>query len=74
MREGCRSLATAARHVSSFTIGIDAPDVIRKKVVEAEHYPILKVKVGTADDKINMQALREVITHMSAALQRDGSI
>lgn len=47
-------------HVSSFTIGIDAPEVIRKKVVEAERYPVLKVKVGTADDKANLQALRAV--------------
>jgi L-Ala-D/L-Glu epimerase len=47
-------------HVTSFTIGIDKPDVIRKKVLEAERYPVLKVKVGVADDKINMQALREV--------------
>lgn len=48
------------QHVSSFTIGIDKPDVIRNKVLEAEQYPILKVKVGVADDKMNMQALREV--------------
>jgi L-Ala-D/L-Glu epimerase len=48
------------QHVSSFTIGIDKPDVIRKKVLEAEQYPVLKVKVGVADDKVNMQALRDV--------------
>lgn len=47
-------------HPSSFTIGIDKPDVIRKKVLEAEQYPILKMKVGVADDKVNVQALREV--------------
>ena len=47
-------------HITSFTIGIDKPDMIRKKVVEAERFPVLKVKVGVADDKINMQALREV--------------
>ncbi len=48
------------QHVSSFTIGIDKPDVIRKKVLEAAPYPVLKMKVGVADDKINVQALREV--------------
>jgi L-Ala-D/L-Glu epimerase / N-acetyl-D-glutamate racemase len=47
-------------HLTSFTIGIDKPDVIRKKVLEAEKYPVLKVKVGAADDKANMAALREV--------------
>ena len=46
-------------HITSFTIGIDKPDMIRKKVLEAEQYPVLKVKVGVADDKVNLQALRE---------------
>jgi L-alanine-DL-glutamate epimerase-like enolase superfamily enzyme len=48
------------QHVTSFTIGIDKPEVIRKKVLEAERFPVLKVKVGVPDDKANMQALREV--------------
>jgi L-alanine-DL-glutamate epimerase-like enolase superfamily enzyme len=47
-------------HITSFTIGIDKPDIFRKKVLEAEQYPVLKVKVGVPDDKANMQALREV--------------
>ena len=48
------------QHVTSFTIGIDKPEVFREKVLEAEPYPVLKVKVGVPDDKANMQALREV--------------
>ena len=48
------------QHVTSFTIGIDKPEMIRKKVLEAERFPVLKVKVGVADDKVNLQALREV--------------
>lgn len=47
-------------HVTSFTIGIDTPDVIRKKVLEAAQYPRLKVKVGVAADKENMAAIRDV--------------
>jgi L-alanine-DL-glutamate epimerase-like enolase superfamily enzyme len=47
-------------HVSSFTIGIDKPDMIRHKVLEAENYPVLKVKVGVPEDRVNLQALREV--------------
>ena len=35
-------------HITSFTIGIDKPDVIRQKVLEAEKFPVLKVKVGVA--------------------------
>jgi L-alanine-DL-glutamate epimerase-like enolase superfamily enzyme len=48
------------QHVTSFTIGIDKPEVIKKKVAEAARFPVLKVKVGVADDKANLHALREV--------------
>jgi L-alanine-DL-glutamate epimerase-like enolase superfamily enzyme len=48
------------RHVTSFSIGIDKPDLIRQKVLEAEPYPVLKLKTGVADDPVNLQALREV--------------
>ncbi|HZV35918.1 MAG TPA: dipeptide epimerase, partial [Verrucomicrobiae bacterium] len=46
-------------HVTSFSIGIDKPEIIRQKVLAAEQYPILKLKVGGPDDKANMTALRE---------------
>jgi L-alanine-DL-glutamate epimerase-like enolase superfamily enzyme len=46
-------------HRTSFSIGIAAPDLIRKKVLEAEQYPILKLKVGGPDDRENMKALRD---------------
>jgi L-alanine-DL-glutamate epimerase-like enolase superfamily enzyme len=49
---------TEGKHVSSFSIGIDSPEMIRKKVLEAESYPILKLKVGGPDDRQNMSALR----------------
>ncbi len=47
------------RHVTSFSIGIDKPDIIRQKVLEAEPYPVLKLKVGSPDDAQNLAALRE---------------
>jgi L-alanine-DL-glutamate epimerase-like enolase superfamily enzyme len=47
-------------HVTSFTIGLDTPDVIRKKVEQAALFPILKMKVGGPEDRPNFQALREV--------------
>lgn len=47
------------RHLTSFTIGIDTSEVIRKKALEAESYPILKMKMGVAEDKANWRALRE---------------
>jgi L-alanine-DL-glutamate epimerase-like enolase superfamily enzyme len=46
-------------HVTSFSIGIDKPEVIFKKVVAAENYPVLKLKVGAPNDRDNMKALRE---------------
>jgi L-alanine-DL-glutamate epimerase-like enolase superfamily enzyme len=48
------------QHVTSFTIGIDTPEVIRKKVAEAERFPVLKIKLGVTDDKANLAAVREV--------------
>jgi L-alanine-DL-glutamate epimerase-like enolase superfamily enzyme len=47
------------KHQTSFTIGLDSPEVIRQKVLEAEQYPILKLKVGGEADKDNLKALRE---------------
>lgn len=46
---------------TSFTIGIDEPDVVRQKVREAvvDEYPILKVKVGTDQDEEVLSIVRE---------------
>jgi len=46
--------------MSTFTIGIDTPDMIRKKVREADEYPILKIKLGSANDLEILQAIRDV--------------
>jgi L-alanine-DL-glutamate epimerase-like enolase superfamily enzyme len=48
------------KHVSSFTIGIDSPDVIRRKTEEADRFPVLKLKLGADDDAENLAALRAV--------------
>jgi len=45
-------------HITSFTIGIDAPDIIRKKVLEAEQFPVLKLKLGDPRDREIFAALR----------------
>ncbi len=45
-------------HVTSFSIGIDAPDIIHKKVLDAAVYPVLKLKVGAPRDRENFAALR----------------
>jgi L-Ala-D/L-Glu epimerase len=46
--------------VTSFTIGIDTPDVVRQKVAEAEPYKILKVKLGRDTDKEMIETIRSV--------------
>lgn len=44
--------------VTSFTIGIDNPEVIAQKVEEAKEYPILKIKLGSANDEEIMKTIR----------------
>jgi L-alanine-DL-glutamate epimerase-like enolase superfamily enzyme len=44
---------------SSFTIGIDSPEVMRQKVREAADYDILKIKVGTPRDREVLQMIRD---------------
>lgn len=46
-------------HLTSFSIGLDTPEVIRKKVLAAGDFPVLKLKVGDARDQDNFAALRE---------------
>ena len=43
---------------TSFTIGIDKPEVVKTKVREAAPYKILKVKLGQGNDKEMIQAVR----------------
>lgn len=45
---------------TSFTIGIDKPDVVRQKTKEAEEYKILKVKLGRDTDKEMIETIRSV--------------
>lgn len=52
-------LDPAAAPRSSFTLGIDEPEVMRLKVREAAGYPILKVKVGTPRDEAVLQLIRD---------------
>jgi L-Ala-D/L-Glu epimerase len=46
--------------LTSFTIGIDKPEVVEQKVKEADEFPLLKIKVGTDDDKSMMNTIRKV--------------
>lgn len=55
-------LDPAKAPVTSFTIGIDTPDIVRQKTREAAPYKIIKVKLGRdpATDRALIDAIREV--------------
>jgi len=46
--------------LTTFSIGIDTPEITRQKTREAEAYPVLKVKVGLATDEPTIEAVRSV--------------
>lgn len=43
---------------TSYTIGIDTPDIVRQKVDEARPYKVLKVKMGLDNDKELVETIR----------------
>lgn len=45
---------------TSFTIGIDKPEIVKEKVLEAAPYRILKVKLGQGNDKEMIETVRSV--------------
>jgi len=45
---------------TSFTIGIDTPEVVAQKVAEAQPYKILKVKLGLGNDREMIETIRTV--------------
>jgi L-alanine-DL-glutamate epimerase-like enolase superfamily enzyme len=46
--------------VTSFTIGIDSPEVVQQKVKEAAEFKILKVKLGRENDREMIETIRSV--------------
>ena len=45
---------------TSFTIGIDTPEVVKQKTIEAAPYKILKVKLGKGNDKEMIESVRAI--------------
>lgn len=46
--------------VTTFSIGIDSPEITKQKVKEADAYPVLKIKVGLDSDEPTIEAVRSV--------------
>ncbi|MES2417774.1 MAG: dipeptide epimerase [Bacteroidota bacterium] len=49
--------------LTSFTVGIDTPAVIREKLKDAEAFKVIKVKLGRDNDKELIETIRSV-THL----------
>jgi L-alanine-DL-glutamate epimerase-like enolase superfamily enzyme len=45
---------------TTYTLGIDEPEIIRQKIVEGKDYKILKVKLDGTDDKQTINTIRNV--------------
>ena len=46
--------------LTTFSIGIDTPEITKQKTLEAADYPVLKVKVGLATDEPTIEAVRSI--------------
>jgi len=46
--------------VTTFSIGIDTPEITKQKVREAEAFLVLKIKVGLESDEATIEAVRSV--------------
>ena len=46
--------------VTTFSIGIDTPEITKQKVKDAEAFPVLKIKVGLDTDEATIEAVRSV--------------
>lgn len=53
-------LDAAKAPVTTFTIGIDTPDVVRQKVKEAAGFKMLKVKLGKDNDREMIETVRSL--------------
>ena len=53
-------LDAADAPLTTFSIGIDTPEITKQKTLEAAEYSILKVKVGLATDEPTIEAVRSV--------------
>jgi L-alanine-DL-glutamate epimerase-like enolase superfamily enzyme len=46
--------------ITSYSIGLDRPEIMQKKILGAADFPIIKIKLGGDNDEAVMRAVREV--------------
>jgi L-Ala-D/L-Glu epimerase len=49
--------------LTSYSIGLDEPEVMARKAKEAAAFPMLKIKLGTLRDQEIMRAIRDAVPH-----------
>ena len=54
-------LSSSRIPLSTFTIGIDSPDMVRERVREVKDCPLLKIKVGGPEDIETIRIVREEV-------------
>ena len=57
-------LDPASAPFTSFSLGIDTPERIRQKTLEADRYPILKIKVGLDSDEETITTVRSLTSKL----------
>jgi L-Ala-D/L-Glu epimerase len=63
LNKPCYEIFEADPHkmpVTSYTIGIDTPEVIREKLADAKGFKVIKVKLGRDNDKEIIQTIRSI--------------
>jgi L-alanine-DL-glutamate epimerase-like enolase superfamily enzyme len=45
---------------TSFTLGMDHPEILRQKMLEADDFQIIKIKLGSEDDRQIIRTIREI--------------
>lgn len=53
-------ISPATMPQTSFTLGMDTPEMLRQKLTEATGFHIIKVKLGSDDDRSIIRTIREV--------------
>ncbi len=65
-------LSPQATPPTAYTIGIDTPEVVAKKLAEAGKFSILKIKVGTQDDLEMLETIRRLAPDKGLYLDANG--
>ena len=49
--------------ITAYTLGLDSPEAMAQAAAKFAHYPLLKLKLGRADDIERLQAIRSAAPH-----------